>query len=378
MVSIDYIWLPSLLEAFDLGSEDAFFLLEAIGGYAYIESNSVYSPWTVDYMPKVRNKIQQIKSNTEEEIAEIQWSCRKGNGNKMSTQDIMNYGQVLKTIELFKANGRKYIENIRYEVIINAFVKKGQVLSYLSAAGHIQQKKVKGLPLGFAPSSVEKETIPNEKTPIQPEDELKRLEAMEANNPTDFHNKLRAKELLVKSIDQNAQVSFEQVQAGLSHEQPAPSPDEHPPNPEEPSPLHAWEALSIRMVNREYIEVHLNGERTNVSCTELGLSDGRSKNTNPNRTWQLLELLAAKRGELENDEYPKNDSNRQIISSLRKTLQSKFPNIEGDPIISDQNGLRTVFSINMSSKLQAEMHEQYESAGVVGDDIGNIMMNSRL
>jgi len=228
MVSIDYIWLPSLLEAFDLGSEDAFFLLEAIGGYAYIESNSVYSPWTVDYMPKVRNKIQQIKSNTEEEIAEIQWSCRKGNGNKMSTQDIMNYGQVLKTIELFKANGRKYIENIRYEVIINAFVKKGQVLSYLSAAGHIQQKKVKGLPLGFAPSLVEKETIPNEKTPIQPEDELKRLEAMEANNPTDFHNKLRAKELLVKSIDQNAQVSFEQVQAGLSHEQPAPSPDEHP------------------------------------------------------------------------------------------------------------------------------------------------------
>ncbi|MGH6895150.1 MAG: hypothetical protein ACREJ5_01180 [Geminicoccaceae bacterium] len=112
-----------------------------------------------------------------------------------------------------------------------------------------------------------------------------------------------------------------------------------------PTPAGArWEEVSIRFINQHQVHVRVRDEASAYEHTQMGMAN--SRNDQPTKQWELLQLFAENRGELTWDSPGADRKNAHRRLALARQFREFF-GIDGDPFqrLSGGRGWRTLFTI---------------------------------
>ena len=112
-----------------------------------------------------------------------------------------------------------------------------------------------------------------------------------------------------------------------------------------PTPAEAhWKDVRIRFRDSHTISVRVKDTTGVYHYTQMGMADGR--NSNPTKQWDLLELFARNHGVLDWDNSDASRERQKQRENLAKNLAAFF-RLDGDPFMSEGNGWKTLFSVEM-------------------------------
>lgn len=110
-----------------------------------------------------------------------------------------------------------------------------------------------------------------------------------------------------------------------------------------PTPHGArWNELTIRFLTGDTATLTIRDAKIRVNYAEMGMA--RSNNANRSVQWEMLEKFAEGNGYYEPVILALREKEKQQITRLRKVLKLYFQ-IDGDPIVKDGQGWKTVFVI---------------------------------